>query len=344
MRIGINPEKVNKKIEIENYHRIIIPVYIPNFEGYFKDSLEIFILCIESLLLTVHGKTRITIYNNNSHQLVKDYIDKLYLEEEKIDQVFHSKENLGKINAILASSKGNIEPLITISDADVLFKNNWQEAVENIFLKFKYAGMVSPVPSSRAFMNFVSANWYYGMFKGKIRFKDVKDKEALIKFDKSLGNEKPLYSLIHLEKYMVLENNKSEAVMGCGHFAATLRREVFDKGTIEPSFIKIGDGVENKFIDLPNEKLGFLRLATKDNFAFHLGNNIERWMDEEMKLLKKSKNDGKNYSDFVKYKKLNNLHLKVGYLISKILLHRWFRQTYFKKIGLTIIEAKDYYN
>ena len=61
MRIGINPEKNNKDITIENYHRVIIPVFIPHFNEYFKDSLQVFKLCIQSILLTVHSKTRITI-------------------------------------------------------------------------------------------------------------------------------------------------------------------------------------------------------------------------------------------------------------------------------------------
>jgi hypothetical protein len=50
MRIGSNPEKTNNSIILDNYHRIVIPVYIPNFEGYFKDAFEIFKLCLDSLL------------------------------------------------------------------------------------------------------------------------------------------------------------------------------------------------------------------------------------------------------------------------------------------------------
>jgi len=39
MRIGFNPHK-DKIQEVSEYvHQVIIPVYIPNQEGYFKDSL-----------------------------------------------------------------------------------------------------------------------------------------------------------------------------------------------------------------------------------------------------------------------------------------------------------------
>jgi hypothetical protein len=341
MRIGINPEKENNTLEVDIYHRVIIPVYIPHFKGYFKDGLEIFKLCIQSLIITTHAKTRITIYNNASHLTVENYINSLYKKEESIDQIFHSKKNVGKINAILAASKGCLEPLITVSDADVFFKNDWQPSVEQQFVDFPNAGMVSPVPSSKAFKSFVDVNWYYGFFNGKIKFENVRDREGLIMFDKSLGSPKPLYSQIHLEKYLVLTSKKGKAVMGCGHFVATLRREVFDKGSNSPAFNKIIGGVENKFIDQPNQDLGFLRLATLENYAYHLGNTIDGWMFDELDKLKKK--EIPMIQDAFPLKKENSqLKLIIGRVIRKVLLSKFFKTFYFTSLGLTKQEAKNY--
>jgi hypothetical protein len=337
MRIGSNPEKINKSISIENYHRIVIPVYIPNFEGYFKDAFDIFKLCLESLLLTVHSKSRITIYNNNSHIDVKNYIDQKYNESKYIDQVFHSKENLGKINAILAAAKGNLEPLITISDADVFFKNGWIEAVEKVFLGFPEAGMVSPVPGSKAYKVHTSNNWTYAIFKAKLSFQNVLDKDALINFDRSLGNNKNIYEPIHLQKYLILENKKTkvQAVMGCGHFVATMRREVFDKGTNGPAFIKIDNGVEGKFIDLPNEEMGFLRLATKDNYAYHLGNSKEDWMYEEFRKLNLPQTDGAIDAKLISHcKQLGDGYKFFGKIILRLLSKKAIKKRCFLYLGL----------
>lgn len=322
MRVGTNPEKNTNLIELNNYHRIVIPVYIPHFDGYFEQAFPIFKLCIDSLLLTCHSKTRITIYNNNCHQLVKEYIDKKYNESELIDQVFHSKENLGKINAILASVKGNLEPLITITDSDVFFKQNWQIAIEELMIAFPEAGMICPVPNSKAITQFVKNNWYYGLFKGKLKFEKVLDPEGMIRFDESLGNKKSLLKPIHLEKYLVIYNkNKSaKAVMGAGHFVATLRREVFDVGTNEPAFIKIVGGVEHKFIDYPNEKLGFLRISTTENYAFHLGNNYENWMQEEFEILKKEVHIPKFNSKHFIAKPISKTGRFVGFVFQKFLV------------------------
>lgn len=337
MRIGTNPEKNSKNLMVENYHRIIVPVYIPHFEGYFKEAFEVFQLCIESLLLTIHEKSRITIYNNNCHEEVKKYIDEKYSNSEFIDQVFHSKENLGKINAILAASKGNLEPLITITDADVLFKHNWQKAVEGVFCGFAEAGMVSPVPSSKAFSIYTANNWAYSLFKGKLFFDNVLEPDALIKFDRSLGNQKKLYNAIHLKKYLVLKNkkNKMEAVMGCGHFVATLRREVFDKGTAEPAFVKIQNGVEGKFIDIPNQELGYLRLATKNNYAFHMGNTIESWMLEEFEILKTTaRNKQIDLCKLPEIAPMDKIQLIIGKILLYLISKKPIKKNIFSYLGL----------
>ncbi len=62
----------------------------------------------------------------------------------------------------------------------------------------------------------------------------------------------------------------------------------------------------NKYIDLPNQELGFLRLATKNNYAYHLGNVKEAWMDDEFSKIKKSKSKAKT----PKVKKLGKMRLK----------------------------------
>lgn len=116
MRIGENPNKnINSEISSLIYHRIIIPVFIPSLkESYFKSSLEILKLNLESLIYTVHDRTRITVVNNGSCSEVREYLEKIHLKEPKFDQLYHSKINLGKINAVYSAVKSNTEELFTI--------------------------------------------------------------------------------------------------------------------------------------------------------------------------------------------------------------------------------------
>ena len=78
MRVGFNPNKDKLKQNSEYLHQVIIPVYIPSHEDYFKDSLKILKLCITSVLNTIHDKTFITIVNNGSCKDVKEYLESLF--------------------------------------------------------------------------------------------------------------------------------------------------------------------------------------------------------------------------------------------------------------------------
>lgn len=50
MRVGFNPNKDKKVPESSYFHQVVIPVYIPNLDGYFKDSLSILKYCLNHYL------------------------------------------------------------------------------------------------------------------------------------------------------------------------------------------------------------------------------------------------------------------------------------------------------
>ena len=87
MRIGFNPNKDKIKKPDGYFHQVIIPVYIPNNQGYFKDSFQILLNCLESLFKTSHPETYFTIVNNGSCKEVVTYLNQLF--------------NNNKINVIL---------------------------------------------------------------------------------------------------------------------------------------------------------------------------------------------------------------------------------------------------
>jgi hypothetical protein len=124
MRIGFNPNKDKIQESSEFFHQVIVPVYIPNQEGYFKDSFAILRYSLQSLFKTCHTKTYFTIVNNGSCDSVVDYLNALH-HENKIQELIHTT-NIGKLNAILKGITGQQFPIITITDADVLFLNDWQ--------------------------------------------------------------------------------------------------------------------------------------------------------------------------------------------------------------------------
>ena len=213
-----------------------------------------------------------------------------------------------------------------------MFLPNWQNNVEGILKDFPESGMVSPVPSSLGYKSeFVNSTIYYGIFKGKIQFEDVVNPEGLIKFQESISRE--MYNKTHLEKYLTVSNSQNSAVIGCGHFVATLRAEVFKSAPPEVCQHKIVGGSENRYFDLPNDKAGFLRLATKGNYAYHLGNAFEPWMREKIDKILTQPKETQALSQLPDAKPLSKFQFKIGKLLRKILFFK-FKSFYFKIKGV----------
>jgi len=318
MRIGTNPEKENNQLSTESYHRVIIPVYIPNLEeDYFKDGLSILRLCLESLFATIHNKTKLTIINNNSCNEVKDYLTEVYKKHDCFDQFIDSKVNLGKVNALYAAIKSNLEPIFTIVDSDVMFLNNWQTETEKILQDFPQCGMVSPVPSIGSLKGkYLNSTLGFAHLKGKLKKEKVKNVDGIKNFLNSIGRE------INIEddqlKYFTLTHKDKKAVVGCGHFFATVRASVFEKSPNYPSKFKIVGGSESVYIDQPNDKAGYLKLATLDNYGYHLGNKYEDWMKEAIDNVKKTPNPiVENHLD-LNNEKPNRFYHIIGSIIQKL--------------------------
>jgi len=274
MRIGKNPQ-IAKSLQTSNYfHQVIVPVYIPNNKDYFKDSFNVFKITLGSLLKTCHAKTFISIVNNGSSDEVEAYLEELY-QVGKIHELIHTN-NIGKVNAVNKALVGQSFPLVTMTDADVLFLNGWQKSVYDVFEAFPKAGAICTTPNSRTLKKF-TANIYFDKFFSKsLRFTQVKDSQAMINFVESIGNPW-VYRPIHLEKYLTVTNNNSSAVVGAGHYVCTYRRDALPQNGFGNTDTLLGKNVMD-VIDIGIIKKGFWRLSTEQNFTYHMGNQTEDWM------------------------------------------------------------------
>lgn len=338
MRVGYNPNKDKLQSILEYTHQVIIPVYIPNEEGYFKDSFKIFQLCLASLLKTSHNKTHITIINNGSCAIVVGYLNELLLQN-KIQELIHTT-NIGKLNAILKGISGNDFPLITIADADILFLNDWQEATYGVFENFHKTGAVCPTPSSRSLRTH-TANIYWDLFfSRKLMFTKVINPVALQMFGRSVGDI-DFYNKVQLEKYLTVSKGTVKAVIGAGHFITTYRAEVFSKLKNRFTNYKLGGDSESEFLDIPVVKNDFWRLSTADNYAYHMGNVLEDWMQIEFDKLVENKKEstfelvkiksGTSFSNFIKNK-----------LFAKLILNKKIMPYFLIWKGLSKEESKMY--
>ena len=275
MRVGSNPQKDQPHSSSEYIHQVVIPVYIPNEEGYFVDSFKIFQLCMESLFATIHKKTFITLVNNGSCKKVIEYLDFLY-KEGRIQELIHT-ENIGKLNAILKGVAGNNMELVTIADADVLFLDNWQLETTKVFRALPKVGVVGIVPQFNMFKNKCGNVLFDTLFTKKLKFIPIQSAEGLIRFYDSIGWDRS-YNKDYLKYGLGLEFENSTVFIGSGHFVATYKKQMFQDMKSYLNY-KLGGDSEN-YLDVLPLKYNYWRVTTHDNCAYHMGNVFEDWMSE----------------------------------------------------------------
>jgi len=277
MRVGSNPQKQERKITLSTHHRVVIVVYIPNEEGFYKDSFEVFKMCLNSLVSTINSKAALTIVNNGSHKKVTDFLNG-YLEEKKIDTLISHNTNIGKMDALIGAARGAREKYITLTDSDILFVKGWQEKVEEVFAIFPSVGSVSPIPVRTGLYAGTSSVLKQILF-GKIKFKFISIPENFINYNKFLESINWDLDSQDDKNWPVIEKNGIRAIIGSAHQVLTVDRDILFKTTpSNPSFILVGNLSEHNYVDVPVDKANKLRLSTYNNYAFHMGNKLESWM------------------------------------------------------------------
>lgn len=275
MRRGSNPEKLKEETLKKYYHRIIVIVHIPNQEeDYYKDQLPVLKKCLDGVFTTINKSTSVvTVIDNNSCLEVKSLLESY----DEIEKLVRLRENLGKVAPILNEVRGAFEPFVTLMDSDVLLFQGWEKEIINIFQKYKYAGIVSPLPCPNlAFYN-NSAVFIKNFIFGRLGYAKVVDDKDCELYLKSLNSD---YLLNRANrKYSWKEKsyffrNDSSVIIGAGHFIATYRTQLFHKYNNQPKY-KFKGGYEDEFLDKISDKQGFYRLSTAKTYAYHMGNVLD---------------------------------------------------------------------
>lgn len=281
MRVGTNPAKSQTGLDGYGLHRIIVPVYIPSLDGYFQHAIEVLRMCLESLRVTASNKAAVTIVSNGC---VPEAIEEMERHLGWADQLMLNRHNRGKIDAVVTIARGSYEPLITITDCDVLFRDGWIEAVEELFQRFPECGYVCPFPSPAGAWHHTSATLLGALARAELKYEKVVDDRDLDRFAHSIGRP-DLFKPEHRDAQLIVRRNGATACVGAGHFTCTIRREVLAGMPSEPSLKAIEGQSELRWLDLPPDAMGFWRLSTPQAWVNHMGNIPEEWMREELAAL-----------------------------------------------------------
>tara|TARA_R100000655_G_scaffold81851_1_gene121358 strand:- start:2155 stop:3171 length:1017 start_codon:yes stop_codon:yes gene_type:complete len=330
MRKGLNPNK-DKVGNIDYLHQVIIPTYIPNLNGFFEESFEVLKVCIESLLQTSQSYTFISLVSNGSCKKVEEYLQFLY-KEEKVHEIIIS-ENIGKYNSIMKAVSGHNFPLVTISDADIYFKPNWQEETYKVFENFKKTGVVGLIPQFLSYQSHCEDLLLDYAFSSKLKFGAVEDSEALKDFYRSIG-WKPNYPKDRLKFTLYLKKKDHKALVGSGHVVATYRREILENLAQFNPF-KMG-GNSEFLLDDSAPKKGYYRFTTSKNMAFHLGNKLDNGCFASMNLVKKLEHTEVLFPEIPAFRRpvFRLPHLFKRKIIQFILKSHKLRMLYLKQLGL----------
>ncbi len=340
MRIGENISR-DKLLDKPCYnHRVIIPLFIPEEKGYYKDAFSIFEMCLKSIYKTANSNIAISVISNGSS---KSIVNKLlgFYQEGLINELICETDNIGKVNSILKTLRTCEERYVTITDADVLFLNNWEYEIMKVFKAFPKASAVSPMPVFRTQNHYTSNIIFDYFFSNKIKFSKVKNPDALTKFAKSIGWEWLDEKWKDVIMTINAPNSKQKAIVGCNHCIVTYKKEVFKSLPSYNSRYKLGGNSEGVYLDKPSMYYDGYRLSTYNNYAYHLGNTIEPWMLETYSKLKESNKNIVAFNSAVLKKSKFKYFLK-HVIFKKLIAKKKIRKSFYLSKGLDVNKINDF--
>ncbi|RXG13763.1 glycosyl transferase family 2 [Leeuwenhoekiella aestuarii] len=306
MRDGLNPQKRNARVKSTYNHRVITVVYIPQLEGYYAEMFEVFKLSIKSLIKTLPKTSAITVVDNSSCKRVQEYQIELH-KDGKIESLVLLADNIGKIDAQIGAARMSREPLITLTDCDILFGTNWVQDTFKIFNSIPETGSVAPYPSRRS-LTYATFSVQKAILKGKYKLEFEPIPENFENYNKFLESINWHKEINQNALWPILNKGSVKAIVGSDHQVLTLRRDIlFSSVPFEPSFIKVGNHSEENYVDFPIDISGYFRLSLSRYSAFHMGNSPEQWMYDMLDALSgESENLTLNLIDTMEYPKLRN--------------------------------------
>ena len=255
--------------------------YIPDFFGYWKDSLKTLRVCLRSLRATTADlPVDIFVFDNGSCEEVKEFL----LEEHRLGTISVltlSSANLGKagaLNVLLPMCPGE---LIAYSDSDILFRRGWLERSLEVVETFPEAGMVTAMPTRVAkevHDALCSATFQFAEQHSDVSVErgDLIDRHIILEHAKSVDKEPSLESC----EDWLLTRKGVRVFAQANHFQFLIPKAVAME-TLPLQYQRamggLGGGVRT--LDTRLNERGYLRLSLPDGLVRHLGNTLS---DEEL--------------------------------------------------------------
>jgi hypothetical protein len=184
--------------------------------------------------------------------------------------------------------------------------------------------------------------WVDYFFSNKLKFLPVKNPDAMEKFAQSIG----WTALENRFKDVIAcieSKNGTKAVLGCSHFVATYKSEIFQTIPKENSKYKIEGDSEFLYTDLPVLKMDGYRLATYNNYTFHIGNTIENWVSDLVAKIVYQEKQEKKYENLKKLTTKPLRYFIIEKFLKRVITRKNFQEFLMIRKGLTREQLKTFW-
>jgi len=273
-RFGQNPMRWVQEVHFHERVTFTTIVYIPFLEGYWRQSLDILKLFLQSLRQSTRLPFDLMVFDNGSCEEIQDYL--IELRRQGIIQILIlAQHNLGKVGAwnyLFSAAPGEF---IAYADSDLLFLPGWLEASLDVFNTFPAVGMVTAQPARRGHLHCVKT---LGDIKGDTSL-EVKQGELLSeKYIQAcrigLGrSEKEYKEIINGQEDILISKGLVSAYVSADHFQFLTKKDIL-KSLLPFKVTRPLASDDDYQLDAKMDSAGFWRLSTAEYFVHHIGNRF----------------------------------------------------------------------
>jgi hypothetical protein len=278
-RIGQNPAKLGMQAYLPKKLGMATITYIPSQEGYFRDSLAILKLTLESLHRNTSEPFDLLVFDNGSSATIQKELVELQ-HQGVIDWLILAGKNLGKTGAQNWIFSVMPNEWIGYTDSDVLFRKGWLESSREIIAHFPDAGMVGAQPC------------YFDVLKGKgqahlplrskagYKIKTYSPEEDVTnEYCRGVNATPEQSAKYHTAQLELVQVKKDgfQASLGASHMQFMIPAELARR--IIPLPYRSGlSQEEDRQLDLRIDQQGKIHLSTLKPYVVHMGNGLDEWV------------------------------------------------------------------
>lgn len=271
-RIGQNPAKKADQAHQAADITVAVLVHIPYQQGYYRQSLEVLRVCLDSIIGHTEQPFDLMVFDNASCPEVVEFLTEKQQAGE-IQYLLLSDKNLGKVgawNLIFSAAPGKF---IVYTDSDVYFLPGWLPKHQQVFTAFPQVGTVSGLPLReqpkfcKTTLKKVEELPEVNVHKGRFIPEDwIKDHVL------SLGKPDELEADLARQDTLVISSGVHAYVTGA-HFQFMIRKEIVQPYL--PFEYSRPMGADVAQFDEAIDGNGYLRLAVAERTVYHMGNRID---------------------------------------------------------------------